>query len=205
MEVYLEAIDIGVYPAAIQEFPKFRYTTNLLGDKVNYEKWNAKAENTLFRGHCMVVFNRVRNHKDAHALWSGICALHEQTKSEREERYHIVMRKLNSFEMLANENANDMYSRLSILVEEVNGLGLTQLTQPDVMRKILNVLPVKKYGYIITVLHQMDLSTTTPTQILGKINAHDMYMHFYDKDGSSFKNKDLELRQIKRRKSKPKL
>jgi hypothetical protein len=25
--------------------------------------------------------------------------------------------------MLANENANDMYSRLNILVEEVNGLG----------------------------------------------------------------------------------
>jgi hypothetical protein len=37
-----------------------------------------------------------------------ICALHEWTKSEREERYHIAMKKLNSFEMLANENANDM-------------------------------------------------------------------------------------------------
>jgi hypothetical protein len=41
--------------------------------------------------------------------------------------------------MLANENANDMYSRLNILVEEVNGLGLTQISQPDVVRKILNV------------------------------------------------------------------
>jgi hypothetical protein len=42
--------------------------------------------------------------------------------------------------MLANENANDMYSRLNILVEEVNGLGLTQISQPDVVRKILSVL-----------------------------------------------------------------
>jgi hypothetical protein len=32
------------------------------------------------------------------------------------------MRKLNSFEMIANENENDMYSWLNILVEEVNGL-----------------------------------------------------------------------------------
>jgi hypothetical protein len=38
------------------------------------------------------------------------------------------MRKLNSFEMLANENANDMCSRLNILVEEVNDLGLTQIS-----------------------------------------------------------------------------
>jgi hypothetical protein len=71
------------------------------------------------------VFNRVRNHKNAHDLWLDFCALHEGTTSERQERYHIAMRKLNSFEMLANENANDMYSRLNILVEEVNGLGLT--------------------------------------------------------------------------------
>ena len=30
----------------------------------------------------------------------GICVLHEGTKSEREERYHLVMKKLNSFLML---------------------------------------------------------------------------------------------------------
>jgi hypothetical protein len=101
-----------------------------------------------------------------------ICALHEGTKSECEERYHIAMKKLNSFEMLANENANDMYSRLNILVEEVNGLGLTQILQLDVVRRILSVPPIDKYGHIITVLHKMDLSIATPTQILGKINAH---------------------------------
>jgi hypothetical protein len=61
-------------------------------------------------------------------LWSDICALHEGTKSEHEERYHISLRKLNSFEMVANENANDMYSWLNILVEEVNGLRLTQIS-----------------------------------------------------------------------------
>jgi hypothetical protein len=65
--------------------------------------------------------------------------------------------------MLFNENANDMYSRLNILVEEVNGLGLTQISQPYVVRKILSVLLIEKYGHIITVLHQMDLSITTPT------------------------------------------
>jgi hypothetical protein len=104
------------------------------------------------------------------------------------------MRKLNSFEMLANENVIDMYSRLNILVEEVNGLGLTQISQPDVVRKILSVLLIDKYGHIVTVLHQMDLSVTTPTQILGKINAHEMYMHINDKDESSSKRKDLALK-----------
>ena len=126
----------------------------------------------------------MRNHKDTHALWSDICALYERTKSEREERY-LVMKKLNSFEMLPKECANEMYSCLNVLVEEVNRLGLTQMSPSDVVRKILSVLPIDKYGHIVTVLHQGDLSTATPTQILGKINAHKMYMHIIPQDGSS--------------------
>jgi hypothetical protein len=82
MEAYLEAIDVGMYRAAVQGFTKPQDPANLVDDEVHYEKWNAKARNTLFRGLCKDVFNRVRNHKDAHALWSNICALHEGTKSE---------------------------------------------------------------------------------------------------------------------------
>ena len=146
---------------------------------------NANARNTIFRGLCKDVFNRVRNHKDVHALWSDICALHEGTKSKREERYHLVMKKFNSFEMLPKESANEIYSRLNVLVEKVNGPGLTQMQPSDVVRKILSVLSIDKYGHIVSVLHQGDLSTATPTQILGKINAHEIYMHITPQDGST--------------------
>ena len=100
MEAYLEALDIGILRAVSQGFPKPHDPMHLQGDEVNYKKWNAKARNTIFIGLYKDVFNRVRNHKDAHALWSDICALHERTKSEPEEHYHLVMKKLNSFEML---------------------------------------------------------------------------------------------------------
>ena len=101
--------------AASQGFPKPMDPANLQGDEANYKKWNAKDRNTIFRGLCKDVFNHVQNHKDAHALWSDICALHEGTKSEREERYHLVMKKLNSFKTLPKECANEMYSCLNVL------------------------------------------------------------------------------------------
>ena len=63
------------------------------------------------------------------------------------------MKKLNSFEMLSKESANEMYSHLNVLVEEVNGLGLTQMQPSDVVRNILSVLPIDKYGHIVMVLH----------------------------------------------------
>jgi hypothetical protein len=105
-----------------------------------------------------------------------------------------VIKKLNSFEMLTNESANEMYSCLNVLVEEVNGLGLTQMSPSDVVRKILSVLPIDKYGHIMIVLHQGDLFAATPIQILGKINAHEMYMHITPQDGSSsIKKKEKDL------------
>jgi hypothetical protein len=61
--------------------------------------------------------------------------------------------------MLPKESANDMYTRLNVLVEDLNALGLTQMSPSDVARRILSVLPVEKYGHIVTVLHQSDLST----------------------------------------------
>ena len=49
MEAYLEAIDVGVYRASTQGFPKPKDPANLVDDEANYEKWNAKARNTLFK------------------------------------------------------------------------------------------------------------------------------------------------------------
>ena len=72
------------------------------------------------------------------------------------------------------------------------GLDLLKCHHP-----MSSVLPIDKYGHIVTVLHQGDLSTATLTQILGKINAHEMYMHITPQDGSSStkkKEKDLAFK-----------
>jgi len=93
---------------------------------------------------------------------------------------------------------------LNVIVEELNGLGLNQMSPANVARKILYVLPVEKYEHIVTMLHQGDLSTATPKSILGKINPHGMYMHMNPQDGSSSakKEKDLALNASHKGKAK---
>jgi len=197
MESYLEACDVKCLKAVTEGFTPLAKDTALTPLEQENEKWNAKAKNHIFRGRCEEVFNHLRNHKTAHELWKELCALHEGSKSEREEHFHLVMNKLNTFEMLPNKNANEMYSCLNVIVDELNGLGLNQTSPADVARKILCVLPIEKYGHIVTVLHQGDLSTATPTSILEKINAHEMYMHMNPQDSSSSakkEKKDLALK-----------
>jgi hypothetical protein len=70
----------------------------------------------------------------------------------------------------------------------------------------LSVFPIEKYGHIVMVLYQGDLSTATPTQILGKINAHEMYMHITPQDGSSSTNKkDLAFKPSQKKRGKAKV
>jgi ABC-type multidrug transport system ATPase subunit len=74
-----------------------------------------------------------------------------------------------------NELVRDMYSRLNLIINELNSIGINKLGDADIVRKIISLLPQQRYGSIITILHNMeDLSTMTPTIVIGKIAAFEM-------------------------------
>jgi hypothetical protein len=50
-----------------------------------------------------------------------------------------------------------------------------KLGDADIVRKIISLLPQRKYGSIITILHNLeDLNKMTPTLVIGKIVAFEM-------------------------------
>jgi hypothetical protein len=77
--------------------------------------------------------------------------------------------------MKDNELVRDMYSRLNLIINDLNSIGINKLGDVDIVRKIISLLPQQRYGSIITILHNMeDLSTMTPTIVIGKIAAFEM-------------------------------
>ena len=93
-----------------------------------------------------------------------------------------------------------MYSRLNLIINELHSIGLTKLDDTDIMRKIISVLPQKKYASIITILHNMeDLSTMTPAIVIGKIVAFEMSRKMgQEKASSSSKGKALACSEKER-------
>ena len=74
-----------------------------------------------------------------------------------------------------DEFVRDMYSCLNLIINEIHSIELTKLDDADIVRKIISVLPQKKYASIITILHYMEnLSTMTPGIVIGKIVAFEM-------------------------------
>jgi hypothetical protein len=55
--------------------------------------------------------------------------------------------------MKENELVIDMYSRLNLIINELNSIEINKLGDADIVRKIISLLPQKKYGIIITILH----------------------------------------------------
>ena len=86
------------------------------------------------------MFNRVYSCENAKTLWKTIIENHEGTEDVANERYYFLIDKLNSFKQLDEENAEFMYSRLNILVNEINSLGVKQIEDTELIRKILHSL-----------------------------------------------------------------
>jgi hypothetical protein len=58
--------------------------------------------------------------------------------------------------MKDNELVRDMYSRLNLIINELNSIGINKLGCVDIVRKIIYLLPQKRYESIIIILHNME-------------------------------------------------
>jgi hypothetical protein len=77
--------------------------------------------------------------------------------------------------MTENELVRDIYSRLNLIINNLNYIGINKLGDANIVRKIISLIPQQRYGSIITILHNMeDLSTMTPTIVIRKIAAFEM-------------------------------
>ena len=99
-----------------------------------------------------------------------------------------------------DELVRDMYSRLNLIINELHLIRLTKLDDADIVRKIISVLPQKKYASIITILHNIEnLSTMTPDIVIGKIVTFEMSRKMgQDEASSSSKGKALACSEKKR-------
>ena len=103
-----------------------------------------------------------------------------------------------------DELVHDMYSCLNLIINELNSIGLIKLGDADIVRKIIYVLPQKKYTGIITILHNIeDLSTMTTAIVIGKIVTFEMsHKMGHEEASSSSKGKALACSEHKKTKGK---
>jgi hypothetical protein len=106
--------------------------------------------------------------------WKTIKEQNEGSKQVANERYGCLLEELNSFKQLTNENAKSMYSRLNVLVNEINALGVKDITDLNINRKILQSLREPDYDLVKAIIYEKKLEDLKPSHILSKIMAHEL-------------------------------
>jgi hypothetical protein len=204
MASYLEAVGLDVWRVTREGTNPPAKPDRLTKADEKEIHFNAIARNALLESLSMEVFNRVYSLSSAQEIWQALKDLHDGTSDIKEEKYSLVKSKFDSFKMLPNELANDMYSRLNVIVNELNSLGMTKITDAEVSRKIISVLPKDKYASIVTYLfNHGDMSTMTPVKCLGKIMSYEIY-HGIGQDTSSSMSLALTSHEGRMKKGKGK-
>jgi hypothetical protein len=67
-----------------------------------------------------------------------------------------------------------MYSRLNVLVNEINALGVKDITDLNINRKILQSLRKPDYDLVKAIIYKKKLEDLKPSHILSKIMAHEL-------------------------------
>jgi hypothetical protein len=67
-----------------------------------------------------------------------------------------------------------MYSRLNVLVNEINALGVKDITDLILNYKILQSLRKPDYDLVKAIIYEKELKDLKPSHILSKIMAHEL-------------------------------
>jgi predicted transcriptional regulator len=127
--------------------------------------------------------------------------IHVGNKKIREEKYEV---ELNEFKMNDDEGVEQMYFRMGVLIQSINALDVANLSEQEIIWKILQMLPKPRYNIIKALLFEKDFTTLTITEVVNKICSHEMLMmerHGIIYSHSSTK-KDLALKASEKIKSK---
>jgi hypothetical protein len=118
VEAYLQAKDLDVW----------RVNDEGMRNGTKKEKqFDVIAKSIILSSLDVGVFNKFFNCEIAHELWKTIKERNEGLKEVDNECYGCLLDEFNCFKLLANENVESMYSRLNVLVNEINALGVKNI------------------------------------------------------------------------------
>ncbi|XP_039787282.1 uncharacterized protein LOC120653649 [Panicum virgatum] len=137
---------------------------------------NARAKNALFDAIGEEIFARVHSKKTAHEVWEELETIHVGSKKLREEKYQVLKEKLNEFKIHPSELLEQIYTRLNVLIEDINALEISPLSTSDIIRKIFHSLHKPKYNIVTSLVYEKDLSTLQVNEVVGKIRSHEIFL-----------------------------
>ncbi|XP_073220723.1 uncharacterized protein [Cicer arietinum] len=133
---------------------------------------NSKAHLFLTCALCREEYDRVEECKNAKELWDTLRIHHEGSSHVKEARIDMGVRDFELFEMKEDETIDEMFSRLTIILNNLRSLGKLYSVQERI-RKILRSLPKEWRPMVTAITEARDLTNMKLEDLVGTLRAHE--------------------------------
>ena len=125
----------------------------------------------------------------AKLIWDRLSKVNEGVSTQRDSRVDVLRNLFNHFKRLDNENVQQTFDRLTDISNELQALGATDITNHEVVKKLLRSLDSSFDTLALMIQERVDYKSLDPADILERLNTHefqlaekrDLYGSSYDR------------------------
>jgi hypothetical protein len=109
----------------------------------------------------------------AKELWDILEKINEGVSSQKEARIDTLRAKFNRFRRIGNESCQQTFDRLSDIANELQGLGVKDITDHEVVKKLLCSLDSSFDTLVLMICERPDFKVLDSTDIMERLNTHE--------------------------------
>ncbi|CAL1363606.1 unnamed protein product [Linum trigynum] len=125
--------------------------------------------------------DKVEHCDSAQEIWNSLESTYEGTSNIKETRIDLLVHEYECFEMAPGEGIHEMYSRFTVLINKLKGLGKIYLLK-DLNRKILRSLPKQWLPKRTAIEEARNLNTLPIDELIGSLLSHEHVLRQVNKD-----------------------
>ena len=109
-------------------------------------------------------------------IWDRLSKVNEGVSTQRDSQVDVLRNLFNRFKILDNENVQQTFDRLTNISNELQALGATDITDHEVVKKLLRSLDTSFDTLALMIQEQSDYKSLHPVDILERLNTHEFQL-----------------------------
>src|SRR3954470_4415579 len=175
MRMHLEAIDNDLWYVMENGVPSVAPPLNAT-DVKRFKQLDSQAKNIICGHLSKGQYGRVSALETAKLIWDRLSKVNEGVSTQRDSRVDVLRNLFNRFKRLDNENVQQTFDRLTDISNELQALGATDITDHEVVKKLLRSLDSSFDTLALMIQERGDYKSLDPADILERLNTHEFQL-----------------------------
>ena len=141
-----------------------------------FKQLDSQAKNIICGHLSKGEYGRVSALGSAKLISERLSKVNEGVSTQRDSRVDVLRNLFNRFKRLDNENVQQTFDRLTDISNELQALGARDITDHEVVKKLLRSLDSSFDTLVLMIQERPDYKMLDPADILERLNTHEFQL-----------------------------